>query len=181
MKTMYLFACTGLMLISACGPQPTPVVQGPSYTNACCCNSFITAQAAKVFVPSAISPNGDLVNDLFTIVGDSNTLCVTNFVVSDSNNNTIFTKDTIYKKAATWITWDGRSTSNVLWEGVVKLRALVTDKNSDTATIAANTCIYNCNANNATAIANKSACTLLDQFSPVTFTVSFATNDMCFL
>jgi hypothetical protein len=166
-------------LLGSCGNNnPNIPIAGPSYTNACCCAPIITASTAKIFLPSVFTPNNDGLNDVFKIYGDANTKSITNVTIKDSLNNTLIYFDTMFTQNFLK-TWNGLTSANTNWEGVVSVKALVTTTNNDTTTIIANTCIYKCSSANANAIINKSNCKPEDTFNPITGGVAFPTKDPC--
>jgi CHU_C Type IX secretion signal domain len=181
MKNIHFLSTTLLftILLFACGPTNiSKQVAGPSYANACCCNTMFSAGIGSIFVPSAFTPNGDGINDVLMLQKYGAVKYIVNTQIKDSLNNLIFTIDSAYNGTA-YKTWNGLSNGTV-YNGVLNITCTVIDSANVATNISANSCSYVCNSSNANAIVNKLNCKLSDQKIPFADSITFITKDPCF-
>lgn len=82
---------------------------GPGIEN-CCLNSFLldTFNTGQVYIPSAFTPDGDGINDLFRVIVDTGIVQIDTFIVrSLDNNDTLFFATDISRAQAAVTGWDG--------------------------------------------------------------------------
>lgn len=168
--------CLLFIVMCACGSNSN----APNFTNSCCCNSIVSAGNARVFVPSAFTPNADGSNDVFTFITNGAVKYITNVIIKDGQGNTLHSMDTAFTLSGGSKNWNGKLSSGGLFEGVFTVNLTIIDTANVQSSISnQNSCSYVCSNINAT-ISNKASCKLADQFDLVTGSASFTTNDPCF-
>jgi gliding motility-associated-like protein len=106
------------------GPVKTPQTVYLSAWNADGCIAtddllvtLIAVELPKVYIPSSFSPNGDGINDLFTIYGNNQIMEIRNFAVYDRWGNALYSRSNLPVNDPSE-GWDGSFREKVLDPGV---------------------------------------------------------------
>jgi hypothetical protein len=171
---VYINFIIAIILQASCTDKVTPI---PDYFNTCNTSGFFTAGVGYVYIPTAFSPNGDCINDVFDIVADSNIKCITNLYIRNKKEDVLFALDTILGSNKNG-NWNGMlNNTGTFHEGYASIICTALDKFNNSTILTASTCSYNCA--NSNVFTNRLKCKTQDQWNG-TDTVLKITKDNCF-
>ncbi len=126
-----------LLTISSCKKEDIKLLQG------CCENEPISEPLgnAIVFVPTVFTPNGDGINDLFYVLGDSIRRVIT-LSIRDNYGNLVFRADSVEANNPSKA-WDG-TVNGVVRKGLYSVTGAVEANDGSVGYFESKVCNYPC-------------------------------------
>lgn len=117
--------------------------EGPSPLHGCCDNPPIadTLGNTDVYVPNIFTPNGDGLNDLLTVYGDSIARIVS-FEIRSSRGNVVFQAEDVLQTDP-GAGWDGK-VAGVLKKGLYSIKLIVEADDGTTGAFHGSVCNFPC-------------------------------------
>lgn len=145
---LFAFVFISFLFFNSCKSEPEKVLEPENNLLNCCETVPLEASldTGQIFIPNIFTPDGNGVNDRFSVLSGAGIEEINSFIVRNANGETVFSQQDIMPSTAflAETSWDGLDNEGNSTSGLFEYEVTVTSVLDDTQTFFGKVCVLIC-------------------------------------